>query len=132
MLFTAIACGNTIVHESDEDELTWLAFDPATVQTLHGKIVELRGDERVAGTERGLRALIDVGGEQLYVYLAPQWWFDQVQVQLSPGEVIEVRGSVLDGDGRRVVIAQSITVGSAMYPLRDTDGRPRWRQWRRS
>lgn len=127
-----LACGTTIVHESDEDdgELTWLAYDPATVQTLKGTIVEVRAHERVAGIEHGLRVLLDVGDEQLYVYLAPQSYFDEVELALVPGEVIEVRGSVLDGDGRRVVIAQSLTVGAAMYALRDDEGRPKWRAWR--
>lgn len=132
LLLLALACSTTIVHESDEDdgELTWLAYDPATVQTLKGTIVELRADKRIAGTERGLRALLDVGDEQLYVYLAPQSYFDERKIALVPGEVIEVRGSLLDGDGRRVIIAQSITVGAAMYSLRDAQGRPKWREWR--
>jgi hypothetical protein len=132
LLLLAAACGNTIVHESDADdgELTWLAFDPATVQTLRGEIVELRADKRIAGTERGLRVLLDVGDEQLYVYLAPQSYFDEVKLALVPGEVIEVRGSLLAGDGRRVVIAQTISVGAATYSLRDAQGRPSWRAWR--
>lgn len=130
-LLAASACGREIVHESDEDhgESMRLVFDPATVQDVRGRIIEVQDQQRIAGSKHGVRVLLETADEQLYVYVAPQGYFDEVGLVLRPGDTLRVRGSVLEADGRRVVIAQSISVGTGEFPLRDAQGRPKWQQW---
>jgi hypothetical protein len=133
-VLAASACSRDVVHEADEDHgaSTRLVFDPATVQDLRGRIIAVQDHQRIAGSTHGVRVLLETTDEQVYVYLAPQGYFDEVKLELRPGETLGVRGSVLDGDGRRAVIAQSISVGTAEFSLRDAEGRPKWREWRSS
>jgi hypothetical protein len=128
------ACGpDVVVHEDvEEGELTRLAFDRDRVQTLAGHVSAVDVQQRIGRSHAGVRVLLEVEDETYYVYLAPQAWFDEVDLELRSGEPMIVEGSVLQGDGRRVVIAQAIVVGSARYVLRDSEGRPKWRDWRSS
>lgn len=121
-----------VVHESDDehDGQTRLAFDPSTVATVTGRIVSIEDHQHISRSHSGVRVRLHTEDEDFYVYLAPQDYFADVQLSLQLGEVMEVRGSVLEGDGHRVIIAQSVTVGHAMYPLRDDEGKPKWREWR--
>jgi len=128
------ACGSdVVVHEDvEEGELTRLAFDRDRVQTLAGHVSAVEVHQRIGRSHAGVRVLLEVDDATYYVYLAPQAWFEQVDLELRQGEPMIVEGSVLEGDGRRVVIAQTIVVGSARYALRDEEGRPKWRDWRSS
>jgi len=125
---------DVVVHESDEVDrkTTRLSFDPSTVATVTGRIAGIEGQQRIGRSRAGVRVRLRTENEDLYVYLAPRGYFEHVRLELVPGQIMEVRGSVLDGDGHRVVIAQSMKVGSAMYPLRDHEGRPKWHEWRAS
>ncbi len=132
LLLATAACAKSVVHEADDEEgeAKRLAFDPATVETLHGRILEVQANQRIADSTRGVRVLFTTGDEELYAYLAPQEYFEQAKLELVPGELVTLRGSVLDGDGRRVVIVESMTIGTARYGLRDAEGRPKWHEWR--
>jgi hypothetical protein len=119
-----------VTEDEDEAELTKLAFDPDTVETMKGTVVAVDPFQTMKGTRYGLRARVEVDGETLYVYLGPQRYLDSHTFTLKSGEEVEVIGSVLPGDGRRVVIANKITKGMTTLELRDEEGRPLWRRWR--
>lgn len=117
--------------EEDEAELTKLAFDPATVETVHGTVVAVEPFQRMGGTRYGLRLRLAAEGDEIfYVYLGPQGYIEHRGLVLGKDDAIEVTGSVVSGDGRRVVIANEIVKGTTAVKLRDEAGRPLWRRWR--
>lgn len=105
-------------------------FDPATMQALAGTVLAVQPFQRMQGTRYGVRARLDVDGEVVYAYLGPQGYLASRGLSLAPGDEIELRGSVLGEDGRRIVIATEVVEGGRTVTLRDADGRPRWRGWR--
>jgi hypothetical protein len=136
-LFSSCSRPDVVEHESDpseqeqdDGELTKLAFDADTVQTMRGTVMAVEPFQHMRGTRRGLRIKLKTDDETLYVYLAPIAYLDRNEMSISRGAEVEVAGSILDGDGRRVVIATEITKGGKTLTLRDAEGRPAWRHWR--
>lgn len=104
------------------------AFDPATVATVQGDIVEIERIERGRGA--GVHLTLAAGSETLSVHLGPDFYVDAQPLTLVKGDRIEVKGSRVTMGGGPVVIAQEVRRGSDVLKLRDADGVPLWRRSR--
>lgn len=106
---------------------TEYVFDPATVRTLQGQVLAVQPFQRMQGTRYGVRLRIDVAGERVYVYLAPQGVLEDRGLVFAPGNDVEVTGSLLGEPGQRVMIASEIVKDGKAFVLRDPEGHPAWR-----
>jgi hypothetical protein len=104
------------------------AFDPNEVRTVQGTVLAVQPFQRMQGSRYGVRLRIDVDGERAHVYLAPQGVLESLGLLFATGDEIEVTGSVLGEEGRRVIIATEITRGRKTYVLRDAEGRAAWKR----
>jgi len=100
-------------------------FDPATVTTMQGEILEV---ERIPRGRRGegVHLMVASGAEKLAVHLGPSFFVDQQGLKLAKGDRIEVKGSRIVLDGKPTLIAQEIKRGSESMALRDANGFPLW------
>lgn len=140
LLTTALSasCGaGTVEHrpdptdEQDDAELTKLAFDPDTVATRVGTVLKVEPFQRISGSRHGIRVRFRSGDDHFYTYLGPVRYLEREGLELKSGDKVTVAGSVLNGDGRKVIIASQVIKGDTTVTLRDEDGRPTWRQWTR-
>jgi hypothetical protein len=102
-------------------------YDPATVETLSGEIVELQHAEAQKGKGQGVHLLLrtDSAGT-LTVHLGPASYVERQSVKLAPKDHVEVKGSRVTMDGKPVIVAAEVKKGDATLVLRNAQGVPAW------
>ncbi len=100
-------------------------FDPTTVTTVQGEILEVRRIPRGRRGE-GVHLMVATGTEKLAVHLGPSFFVDQQSLKLANGDRVQAKGSRVALDGTPALIAQEITRGDESMVLRDASGFPRW------
>jgi hypothetical protein len=102
-------------------------YDPATVETVKGTVEELKlmsfGRARLGG---GLHLLVNTGQQTVEVHLGPQFYLEENDFNLEPGDTVEVTGSRLTLAGKPALIAREIQAGESRLELRREDGTPLW------
>jgi hypothetical protein len=104
-------------------------YDPATVTSIRGEIVEVQRVEHRRGA--GVHLVVASGGENLPVHLGPERYLEQQGVKLAKGDEVEVTGSRVDVSGQQAIVAQQVRRGDRVLALRDEAGLPLWRGMRR-
>lgn len=106
-------------------------YDPKTVETLTGEVLNLDKIAGVTGTG-GIHANLKTDkGETISVHLGPAWYLDRQAMTIKPGDKVTVRGSRIVFDGKPAIIAAEITKDGQTLRLRDDNGVPAWAGWRR-
>jgi hypothetical protein len=99
-------------------------FDPKTVTTVQGDIVNIQADQGRRG--QGVHLTLAVGSENLQVIVGPSFYLDEQSVRLVAGDKVEVKGSRSTWGGQPVLVAQEIRKGNDALTLRNADGVPLW------
>lgn len=105
-------------------------FDPATVQTLKGKVTGIERIEMEMCHGAGVHLMLESDAERISVHLGPAWYLDNQDQTLDVGDEIEVTGSKTTYRGEPAIIAAEVKRGDAVLRLRDERGFPAWRGWR--
>ena len=102
-------------------------FDPKTVETLNGEIVDVK---TVASGMSGLagRVTLDLktAKETITIYLGPEDYYQQQNVKLAKGDQVEVKGSRVMMGGNPVIIPNYVKKGEQILKLWDDQGMPPW------
>lgn len=105
-------------------------FDPNTVTTVQGRVVEVQTVPPIQGMSPGVHVLVRTDdGETLPVHLGPQWFLGNLDTQLEAGDQVRVAGSRVEHMGSSFFIASRVTKGDEVLELRDEQGFPAW-SWR--
>ena len=113
-----------------------MKFDPTLAVTLTGVTivrVEAAGAAPMGAMNGGGRgpgsvhAVVQSGSDSITVTLAPAEYLASKQLALAAGDVIDVAGVPMAMDGRKTLLATTVTKGGTTVPLRDkATGRPVW------
>jgi hypothetical protein len=103
-------------------------FDPTTLTSIRGRIVEI--EQRPRGASAGIHMRVATETGTTDVHLGPAWYLDAQDAHLSVGDQVEVRGSRITVDNRSAIVAVEVTRGNDVLTLRDNSGVPRWAGWR--
>ena len=101
-------------------------FDPETVTTVQGRIVDVQRIDRGHG-HQGVHVTLAVGSDTLPVHLGPDFYVDAQALKLARGDAVEVKGSRVAFQGKPAIIAQEVRRAGEVLALRDADGLPLWR-----
>jgi sporulation protein YlmC with PRC-barrel domain len=104
-----------------------LAWNPDTVQTIHGTIAGV-GTYRVAGTSMEgilLHVRTDTG-RIMRVRVGPRAFVDSHDIRFHRGEPVTITGSVARMGRHETVLASQIQMPDRTIDLRAPDGRPLW------
>lgn len=103
-------------------------FDPKTVETLTGEVVEVqRAPSPGGGSSHGVHLVMLTGdGAKLTVHLGPAWYVDQQDVKIAVHDRVDVKGSRVPIDGQPVIVAAEVRKGDQTLVLRNPDGVPAW------
>ena len=101
-------------------------FDPSTVTSVQGRIVDVQRIDRGRG-HQGVHLALAVGSETLPVLLGPSFYVDGQSLKLAPGDMVEVKGSRVTFSGKPALVAQEVRCGGEVLALRDASGVPLWR-----
>jgi hypothetical protein len=107
-------------------------YDPATVETLQGEVVEMkrvvpRMKRMAKRFGHGVHAMLRTDKETIEVHLGPAPFVDQQEPKLAAKDRVEVKGSRVTIDGKPVILAEQVRKGEQVLTLRAPDGTPRWR-----
>jgi hypothetical protein len=106
-------------------------FDPKTIETVSGTVASIDTASPMAGMGAGVHLTLKTGKGDLSVHLGPVWYLENQDINIQPGDQIQVRGSRILFQGKPAIVAVEITKGQDALKLRDENGFPLWSGWRR-
>lgn len=102
-------------------------FNPATMQTIKGAVVEVQKIGVEGRAHFGVHLLVKTEKETLEVHLGPSFYLEANHFKISKNDVVEVTGSLVNDGNQRFMIASEIKIGDKGLKLRDAQGLPLWR-----
>lgn len=101
-------------------------YDLDTVTVLRGTVTAVTVVPARGAQPGGAHVSLQSDGTAMEVRLGPTWFLDREGIELSPGDALEVTGSVVDSGGATVMIARDLKKGAKVVRLRDEQGLPLW------
>ncbi|MEB3181892.1 MAG: hypothetical protein VKL59_23090 [Nostocaceae cyanobacterium] len=106
-------------------------YNPQTVETIRGEVVSLDSIMPMRGMSQGVHLTLKTAdGQTMSVHLGPRWYLENQDIDVKPGDNIEVTGSRINFAGQPTIVAASVKKGNAVLTLRDANGFPVWSGWR--
>jgi hypothetical protein len=106
-------------------------YNPETVENITGEVVAIDMITPMKGMSYGVHMIMKTDQETLSVHLGPSWYIENQDVQIEPGDQIEVKGSRIMFDDKAAIIAAEVKKEDETLILRDEKGFPAWSGWRR-
>jgi len=106
-------------------------YNPQTVETIFGAVAKVEKMIPIRGMVYGIHLIVKTDTEEISVHLGPGWFIENQDVEIKPGDTIEVTGSRIVYQGNPAVIAALVLKGEHMLMLRDELGFPVWSGWKR-
>lgn len=107
------------------------AYNPATVQTLHGEVLKVDKLIPMEGMSDGLHLVLKTKEETILVHLGPIWYLEHQEFSVEPGDKIDVVGSRITFEGSPALVASQVKKSDKVLYLREESGFPLWSGWRR-
>jgi len=106
-------------------------YNPATVETLKGTVESVDKITPMRGMNYGIHLTVKTEKGTLPVHLGPVWYIERQDTKFAKGDIVEVKGSMVNFNGNPALIAAEVKKGEALLKLRDERGFPFWAGWRR-
>jgi hypothetical protein len=104
-------------------------YDPQTETKFKAIVEELKLPEKPESKEN-VHLLVKEGEEVVDITLCPKSFLDDMGVNFSKGDAVELTVSKVKAEGADFVLARQVTKGDDMLVLRDGKGAPIW-NWKR-
>lgn len=102
-------------------------YDPATVETVSGKVIKIEQLAPQTKMQLGTHMLISTDKGEVDVRLGAGAYLDQIGLKLEPNEEVKVTGSKVTFDNREFIIAAQVEKDGKVFTLRNEEGIPLWR-----
>lgn len=107
-------------------------FDVNTVETIDGVVKDIIYKSSERNPEMtGVHLEVLTGDEEIPVHLGPAWYISQQQHTFTKGDSVTVTGSRITFNDAPAMIAARVQKNDMILQLRDENGMPNWRGWRR-
>ncbi|GAX62149.1 small-conductance mechanosensitive channel [Candidatus Scalindua japonica] len=106
-------------------------YNTEKLETIKGAVVSV--DEIIRGNEGfyGIHLTVQTDEETVTVHLGPGWYIENQDMKIEAKEKVEITGSKIFYKGKAAIIAYEVRKGDDILVLRDANGFPAWRGWRR-
>jgi hypothetical protein len=104
-------------------------YNPQAVETFRGEVVNVDTITSSRGMY-GVHLILKTAKESISVHLGPSWYIENQDIQIQPGDKIQVKGSRIIFAEQPVIIAAEVKTSNAVLTLRDQNGFPVWSGWR--
>ena len=105
-------------------------YDKSAMTTFKAQVVSLDKEECKGCKMMHVDLVVQTKDEKLTVRLGPAWYIDK-QGLLEKNDVVEIYASKTKKGDTDFLVAGKIIKGEDVLVLRDKDGLPMWRGWRR-
>jgi hypothetical protein len=109
----------------NQNSLTRL-YDTENVVTLDGKIESIKKAQSGYGRFPGTILVVTQAEQNAQVYLAPDWFLNQENIDFETGQEITVTGSKVVYQKEDFVISREIKINNQTITLRNANGIPVW------
>jgi hypothetical protein len=106
-------------------------YNSKAVESLSGEIISIDKFTPMPGMAYGINLVLKTAKGTIPVHLGPGWYVEGQDFQLQPKDRIEVKGSRVSFAGKPAIMAAQVKKGNDVLTLRDGNGFPAWRGWRR-
>jgi hypothetical protein len=106
-------------------------YNPDTVENITGEVAAIDMITPMKGMGYGVHMIVKTDQETISVHLGPSWYIENQDMQIEPGDQIEVKGSRIMFDDSPAIIAAEVKKEDEILILRDENGFPVWSGWRR-
>lgn len=106
-------------------------YDKTAMTTLKGKVVSIDKETCKGCKVTHVDLVVETKDEKVKVRLGPAWYLDKQDELLKKDDVVEIFASKVKEGDADFFIAGKIVKGEDVLMLRDKEGLPMWRGWRR-
>jgi hypothetical protein len=106
-------------------------YDPSTVESISGEVIRVERVSPMRGMSAGIHLVVRTESGEISAHLGPQWYLDNQDVKLAPGDRVQIKGSRVTLGGKLAIIAAEVKKGDDTLKLRDDAGVAAWSGWRR-
>ena len=106
-------------------------YDAKTVDKVTGEVAKVDTITPMRGMSGGVHVALKSEQGEVSVHLGPQWYLENQDVKIEPGDRVEITGSRVTVQGKPAIIAAEVRKGDEVLQLRDAAGVPVWAGWRK-
>jgi hypothetical protein len=106
-------------------------YDKAATTTFEAQVVSIDKETCKGCNMTYVDLVVTMKDDKVTVRLGPAWYIDQQDDLLKKDDVIEIFASKVKEGDSDFFVAGKIVKGDDVLMLRDKDGLPMWRGWRR-
>jgi hypothetical protein len=106
-------------------------YDAKTVDKVTGEVATVDSITPMRGMSGGVHVALKTEQGEVSVHLGPQWYLENQDVKIEPGDRVEITGSRVTVQGKPTIIAAEVRKGDEVLQLRDAAGVPVWAGWRK-
>ena len=106
-------------------------YDAKTVDKVTGEVAKVDSITPMRGMSGGVHVALKTEQGEVSVHLGPQWYVENQDVKIEPGDRVEITGSRVTVEGKPTIIAAEVRKGDEVLQLRDAAGVPVWAGWRK-
>src|SRR5512145_917135 len=106
-------------------------YDAKTVDKVTGEVAKVDTITPMRGMSGGVHVALKSEQGEVSVHLGPQWYLENQDVKIEPGDRVEITGSRVTVQGKPTIIAAEVRKGDEVLQLRDAAGVPVWAGWRK-
>ena len=115
-------------QKTQPDQVSAPKYDLQTETKTKGVVEEVR--LLPLGTRKDFTELIiKSGNDEVYIYLCPKPFQEEMGISFSKGDEVTVTGSKVKQEASEVILARELVKGSDTLLFRDDKGNPVW-DWR--
>lgn len=101
-------------------------YNPATLEEIKGEVLTVNKINSRRSQGYGVHLLIKTAEETVEVHLGPEWYLEEQNFTVEPGDRLEVKGSRITFSGMPALVAAEVKKADRVVTLRDTNGIPMW------
>ena len=106
-----------------------LLFNSNNVENVTGKVIGVEKFIPIKGMSHGIALVIQTENEIIYIHLGPSWYIENQDIKIGPNEIVKVRGTRINFNGKPSIIASQVKKGDKVLIIRNRNNLPVWIGW---